>query len=371
MSVPVIDARTSQPYNIKTHTISEAYNSEEFIGIRKNLRNGIQDKNCDHCWRQENRDGRSLRLESIDEYQEVFKSGKTSGLITMQLDLSNQCNLKCRTCNHSDSSMWAKEYFDLNEQHSNITFSEFQKIYNYTLHKEDVFFEDIKKNVLPSLAIIRFQGGEPFLMKRQWAIVDSIIESCLSKDILLGYHTNGTIWNDTIEDKLSKFKEVNLCLSIDDVGSRFEYLRHPGNWLEVNSNIEKIIKWSSIDKDARDILINCVVTPYNLLTLCDLIDYCVSNNIALKLHPTDSPEHFSIANIPTNLKQVFIDKLRSKTYSAEYASEVENVISVLLGSGSSEQWKMFLKTTKIHDQYRNEDFEKTFPELVEVLKHDK
>jgi len=369
MAVPVIDAQTSQPYNIKTHTISESYNSKEFNDIRQNLRNGIQDKNCDHCWQHENRGERSLRLESVghDKYQEVFNSGKVSGLITVQLDLSNQCNLKCRTCNHSDSSMWVKEHFDLYEQHRGISILEFQKLYNFTLHKEDVFFEDFKKNVLPTLAIIRFQGGEPFLMKRQWAIVDSIIESGLSKDILIGYHTNGTIWNETIEEKLSKFKEVNLCLSIDDINDRFEYLRHPGNWAEVKNNLERIIEWSSVDKDSRDLLINCVVTPYNLLTLHDLIDYVASNDIPLNLHPTSSPEHFSISNIPENIKHIFIEKLKSKTYSAEYNEQIENVISVLSGPGSVQQWELFLKTTRLHDNYRNENFEKTFPELTEVL----
>ncbi len=146
-SVPVIDARTDQPYNIKTHTISESYNSKEFNDIRQNLRNGIQDKNCETCWQRENRGERSLRLESTgpDKYQQVFESGKTVGLITMQLDLSNQCNLKCRTCNPSDSSMWVNEYFDLYEQDNDINLIEFQKKYNFTLHKEDVFFEDFKK----------------------------------------------------------------------------------------------------------------------------------------------------------------------------------------------------------------------------------
>ncbi len=371
MAVPVIDSRSGQPYNIKTHTISESYNSDEFNAIRQNLRNGVQDKNCDHCWQQENRGERSLRLESVghDKYQEVFESGKMVGLITVQLDLSNQCNLKCRTCNPNDSSMWVNEYFDVYEQDKSISLIEFQKRYNFTLHKEDVFFEDFKKNVLPTLAVIRFQGGEPFLMKRQWAIVDSIIESGLSKDILIGYHTNGTIWNDAIADKLSKFKEVNLCLSIDDVGERFEYIRHPGNWSDVKNNLESIVAWSSVDTDARDLLINCVVTPYNLLTLHELIDCCVSNNIPLNLHATNFPKHFSISNIPENLKHIFIEKLRSKTYSTEYNDELENVISVLLGEGSAEQWELFLKTSRLHDNYRNENFEKTFPELTAVLKH--
>jgi hypothetical protein len=100
-----------------------------------------------------------------------------------------------------------------------------------------------------------------------------------------------------------------------------------------------------------------------------LLDYCVSNDIPVNLQTTNFPRHFSISNIPENLKHIFIEKLRSKTYSTEYNNELENIISVLSGKGSAEQWEMFLKTTKLHDDYRNENFEKTFPELTEVLKH--
>lgn len=368
LAVPVIDARTGQPYNIKTHTISESYNSDEFNSIRQNLRNSVKDKNCDHCWQQETAGERSLRLESIDEYQEVYQSGKTTGLITVQLDLSNQCNLKCRTCNPIDSSMWIKEHYDLYEQNNELSLVDFQKKFNFTLHKEREFFEDFKNNVVPTLAVVKFQGGEPFLMKRQWDIVDSIIESECAKDILIGYHTNATIWNTDIQDKLSKFKEVNLCLSIDDVGSRFEYLRHPAKWDQVEHNLQTMLDWCSKNKDSRDIMINCVISPYNILTIHTLMDYFVSRDIPVKLHPTNFPEHFSISNIPENIKYIFVEKLKSKTYSKDYQEEIENIISVLTRTGSQESWKMFIKTTKTHDIYRKEEFEKTFPELIEALK---
>lgn len=366
-SVPVIDKGSGQPYNIKTHTISEAYNSEEFNSIRQNLHNGIKDKNCDYCWRLEDTNERSLRLDTIDAYREVYNSGKTSGLLTVQLDLSNQCNLKCRICNSSDSSMWIKEQYDLYERHTGISLINFQKTFNTTLHREREFLEDLKDNVIPNLVVLRFQGGEPFLMKQQWAIVDSVIELGLAKDILLSYHTNGTIWNADIAEKLSKFGEVNLCLSIDDIGDRFEYLRHPAKWTEVENNITSIIQWCAESSDNRDVLINCVVTPYNLYTIHELLDYFIVRDVPVKLHPTDFPNHFSISNIPTSLKNVFLEQLRSKTFPEQYQCEVDNVISMLLNTDNTQAWELFLKTTAIHDTYRNEDYQKTFPEFFKII----
>lgn len=367
MSVPVIDIGSGQPYNIRTHTVSQAFNSKEFNSIRENLRNGIKDKNCESCWREEATSDRSLRLDTIPKYQEVFKSGKTSGLITVQLDLSNQCNLKCRTCNHSDSSMWVKEHYDVYERDKGISLIEFQKTSNTTLHKDHEFLQDLKVNVIPNLAVVRFQGGEPFLIKQQWAIVDSIIEAGKAKDILLSYHTNGTIWNQEIADKLAKFGEVNLCLSIDDIQHRFEYLRHPGKWDQVEHNIKTIIEWCAESSDTRDVLINSVVTPYNLYTIHDLLDYFISMNVPVKLHSTNFPKHFSIANIPNALKSAFLEKLQSHSFPDPYQEEIDNLITVMMNADDPTEWTTFLKTTLLHDNYRNENYQTVFPEFADIV----
>jgi hypothetical protein len=63
-----------------------------------------------------------------------------------------------------------------------------------------------------------------------------------------------------------------------------------------------------------------------------------------------------------------VEKLKSKTYSKDYQEEIENVISVLIKTGSYDQWRFFLRSTKIHDIYRKEKLEKTFPELTDALK---
>lgn len=367
MAVPVIDSRSGQPYNIKYHTISQAFNSLEFKSIRKKLHNNIKDSNCSSCWRSEEAGTRSLRMETIDEYREFFKSKKMVGLLTAQFDLSNQCNLKCRICSPRDSSMWITEQYDLYERDNGISLNDFQKTFNITLHKEHEFLEDLKINVIPNLSALSFQGGEPFLMKQQWNIIDSIIDAGVAQNIALNYHTNGTIWSEIIAEKLSKFRQVNLCLSIDDIGERFEFLRHPAIWQEVENNIDNIIDWYRESSETRSILINSVITPYNLCTIHELLDYFISKNIPVKLHPTNNPDYFSIANIPYSLKSIFLENLNSKKLPDIYQDEINNVISILMNTDNPESWETFLKTTKLHDTYRNEDYKKTFPKFYSII----
>ena len=40
---------------------------------------------------------------------------------------------------------------------------------------------------------------------------------------------------------------------------------------------------------------------------------------------------------------------------------------MLMNTDNPESWKTFLKTTDLHDTYRNEDYKKTFPEFYSVI----
>ena len=365
-SIPVIDEATNSAYNIKTHTVSQAFNSAEFKQIRSNLNDGVQDSHCNTCWQLENNNERSLRQETIGEYDEVYQSGKTSGLLTLQLDLSNQCNLKCRTCSPSASSMWVKEHFDIYKTDSVVPI-EFQKTHTYML-KDQIFINDLTDNVIANLAVLKFQGGEPLLMKQHWNILDTIIQQDRAKDLVVMYHTNGTVWDDRAEQVLSKFQEVILCLSIDDVGNRFEYIRHPGNWESVKSNVAKIQNWCNQSSDSRATSINCVVSPYNVLTINDMIEFCIDNNLPLQLHAAHTPEYFSLSTLPKYIKDRVLKKLQSKQYPELYQDEVDNIVNAINANSSSEErWKEFLQVTEQHDNYRGESFEKTFPELNSIM----
>jgi hypothetical protein len=114
-------------------------------------------------------------------------------------------------------------------------------------------------------------------------------------------------------------------------------------------------------------LINCVVTPYNLYTIHNLLDYFITRGIPVKLHPTDYPNHFSIANIPNSLKTIFLEQLHLRTFPQEYQDEVDNVESVLMKEDDPHTWELFLKTTVLHDTYRNESYETTFPEFFNII----
>ena len=90
--------------------IDELYNGKEFQELRQAFRDGKQPVECYTCWNMESAGNVSLR-------QMVFKRVKDNFNIKLQnyepylidLKLNNVCNLKCRMCGPSASSMIMKE----------------------------------------------------------------------------------------------------------------------------------------------------------------------------------------------------------------------------------------------------------------------
>ena len=364
-SQPVKDSKTGEVFNIRTHTITEAYNSPEFQNIRSNLHSGIQDPHCINCWVVENIGGKSIRTEEVDNESDAYED--VTGLHNLSLDLSNQCNLKCRTCNPDDSSLWIKENYDVYGTKS-IKIQDYHKTYNNNLQREERFYEDLKSNVLPVVKEIHFKGGEPMLLKKQWELVDHMIQSGVAQEKVLSYHTNATIWNKTIEDKLEKFQTTAISCSIDDICSRFEYLRHPAKWGEVEQNINYIKKWTQASTD-RYMAVNVVVSIYNVLTIDELIDYFSQRDIKIYLHPTISPAHFSITNLPASIKETAYNRLSKRSWNDEYDRELNNLLTMMTGADQDlDLWRDFLTFTKTHDEYRKESAEQTFTELWNNIK---
>src|SRR5262249_16150554 len=104
---------------------------------------------------------------------------------------------------------------------------------------DDAFiFGEVLRNAA-NLKRLYITGGEPLLMKRVIEIVDFLIES-RNTDLTLEFSTNCTKINTEILRKLSKFRAVNLALSLDGFGDAHEYIRFPAKWYVIDRNIRRL-----------------------------------------------------------------------------------------------------------------------------------
>ena len=353
-------------------SILENFNNSKALVIRENLNNGIRDPGCSLCWQEEDAGRESKRVRDNHRYNHEISNGLRQpyeGLAKLELNLGNTCNIKCRTCHSTISSTWMKEDYDLN--HKTISFKDYSanmKKYHQTYDEDSPFWEDLTDN-LPTIKQFDFYGGEPFLSKKMWEILKICVDKGYASDIELHYNTNGTNWPKEVE-LFKNFKSVNLSFSIDGIGERFEYMRYPAVWDEVKENMQRAVQ---LNKDHKNLSLSWCITLSNLniYYLPEILDeyYTNWNEFGFYLNLVHGPEHYNVSIMPSDVKEKVLEKLNtiSKSYTDAWF-HLEGIIGFIKnGNFNKKEWRVFVNTVKTHDDYRKQDFYKTFQEYASIV----
>lgn len=170
-----------------------------------------------------------------------------AGWIDIQADIT--CNGGCLICGPWNSSFWQTELARHKEWSIVPVERDLKTLVDSVFAQVDV----------SELRLLQFLGGEPFLSDvDQWAMAHiEHPEQCVLK-----YTTNGSVYpqSDRI-DSWRRFKEVQINLSIDGIGAKFEYLRYPLQWNRVESHIQRYLNEREINFSFH---INHTLTPLNI-----------------------------------------------------------------------------------------------------------
>ena len=201
--------------------------------VHKDILADVPSPDCKKCWTAEAAGIKSKR--QIDNDNLVRLTGQTleqlktqaqthEQVISWQIKLSNDCNLACKTCYAEDSTSWYNEHNFYNPKH------QFKKVVKIQPDSMDyINFEAVKH--------IEFLGGEPFITRLHVPFLQRLLEKG-NTDLQLCYTTNGMKLPDAdVVNILQQFKNVVIKISIDGIGSRFEYLRWPADWNQLQDNI--------------------------------------------------------------------------------------------------------------------------------------
>jgi sulfatase maturation enzyme AslB (radical SAM superfamily) len=369
-SLNAVDVNTGIELSKKTHTLQEAFDSEFFQSIRNNLTQGIKDENCSKCWKEEAQGIESARLYEIKRLSEYESSYTVPEMKYVDVALGNQCNIKCRSCNPNDSSLWAKEYYDINLKESSITFRDFKKEKTFLEKDDSRFMKELLSKDLSKVKHLGFFGGEPFLMKSTWRILKFLIDHGYSQNINLVFDTNATIWDIHKSQILENFKEVRLRLSIDDLQERFNYLRHPADWAAVYENIKSIVKWKNQAPSKRLITIQPSVSSYNIWDIENILKFADDIDSEFFINLVQEPTCISLLSMPNSIKKYFRQHVTELiTRYPQHRIQLEKLTEYyLIDNVIDNDWSDFAKEVNVRDNYRNESFQKTFPEYYSFIK---
>jgi radical SAM protein with 4Fe4S-binding SPASM domain len=364
--------------SVKQHSLDEIFNSNYMQDLRQQFRQGHKPETCKKCWTEEAAGRTSKRLNTQVKFKESIKDvpvlqDTIDGIWFLDLKLGNICNLKCRICGSWSSSKWAGEEIDYLKQ-SGATkarqkqHTAYQMLKQGAWPRESQMFWQSLDQLLPTVKYLEFTGGEPFLIQEHIDLLKRAADLGYAKNIGLHYNTNGTVYPTELEAVWADFKRVEIALSIDNVGQRFEYERYGADWSEVNKNVRKfeLLKSSCANIDLQ---LCFTVNVLNVLYLDDLLNWATTvkfdNYHWNMLH---GPEEMSIASLSVDAKNQIIQQLTQQFANTAFKKDVDNLIS-MMNNGTSMDSKFLIGKLSITDQYRKQHLSQTHPELARILNY--
>jgi sulfatase maturation enzyme AslB (radical SAM superfamily) len=297
--------------------------------VQESINNQQRSPACNTCWNLEDRgqtSERQIHNRSFDFYldrdlelieQDALKEGHKSKII--KLTTSNLCNGTCVTCGSDHSSAWAS--------------LENKKI-NYRVADTDQLDIDWAQIVQLS-----FVGGEPLLEKKNFVILQKLIELNNTK-CFVSIVTNGSIeLSQSQLDILSKFTNLNICVSIDGTDKVFDYIRYPLSWNHLIFNLEKF------KKIAQHVSVSCMISNLNILHYTKIVNFFKSQNINYLCKQIEWPSYFSPGNLTTEFKQKVLSQ------NSEYHDQVESFLRC--GHSTPRSLMDFWKEIDRQDQLKN------------------
>jgi len=346
-------------FNIVDDKIDEYLESDMLNNVKEEMLNDQWPKGCERCKIEEENNIKSKRQLDYIRWKEEYENyNESKGFITASIAFGNTCNLKCITCGPSASSRWRKEYLDL---------------YGVDVTPLETLDDENYKNLfehMPNIIHLDIPGGEPFLSKieKQKKLLKTYIDNNQSKNISIHYTTNAQIFpNDEWWELWSHFKKIDIQLSIDGTGNRYEYIRYPAKWSLLCENVEKFVSYEG-SLDNLSLSVSHTVSAYNIYYLSEFFDWCRQVGLPTPwCGSVHTPLHMRPSVYPDTIKRKIIDHLRTSKHE-----EIINWVSLLENSDDSQYYKVFCDMRNKHDLYRNLEYNKTFPELSKLInKQDK
>lgn len=179
------------------------------------------------------------------------------------------CNLSCNYCGEKCSSRWAAL--------KNMPAKSGTRLY----YQQVCEYLDQHRHHLREVALV---GGEPLLLNENERVLDVIPDACTVTLI-----TNASVDFETnpIVRKLLSRSRVGWSMSFDNVGARFEYVRHGAMWSQLEKNIDVIRQhfgqghWGGI---------HAVYNIYNATRLAEFVAWAKSLGLSTHWQSLYQPE---------------------------------------------------------------------------------
>ena len=237
-------------------------NSAHMRERRQQHLSGERHPDCAVCWGLEDRGVQSPR-QIENSYNQPRFEHLNSANRHLELLVSNTCDLACRYCASSHSSVWAERLQDDEWQKTALRSLQDQQQYNNLLQETYAWIDDR----MDHWDAISFTGGEVAIMPRFYDITETMqIKGKLIK-IMTNLNTPDA-YMDRFVNVLQKLaaagNTVEIRASIDGIGDKNDWQRQGADWTRMRKN------WLRLAKLPVQIYVALTMTPLTLEGMVDV-----------------------------------------------------------------------------------------------------
>lgn len=337
--------------SILNNSLDTIFYSQAMRQLRQELLHGQQSTGCDHCWNLEKQQIKSNRQWHLDFYAAEFYTNWIDNPQIRSVDFrpGNVCNFKCRICGPSASSQIIHELLRFSTNLDEI--QNLKKINGQWFDQDSRFIEQLLL-LLPQLINIDLYGGEPFLLKQLPKFLKQATDSGHASHIRLHFNTNGSIFPNALMQYLRLFQQVDISISVDNVGDRFEFERG-GAWDIVEQNIAQFRVETNFN-----VSIMPTINIQNVFYIEDLIAWADQTQTRIVFNYLDQPEHLNIDHMTPNAKQLIVSRYHNHPHP-----ELQK-IAVRVKHSTGSDGTEFVRYMKQLDQQRKENFLNSHNEIA-------
>jgi wyosine [tRNA(Phe)-imidazoG37] synthetase (radical SAM superfamily) len=316
--------------------LSDNFNLKQ---IQFDLLNDIQSTACQKCWDIEQQGNDSRRIQEnrfldykldrdIEKIEQDCKDGN-SKILMQQITLSNLCNQACVTCGPALSTKWRSLV-------SNKTIP----IVKLNLTNNRIDYKDVKR--------LYILGGEPLYDPLLFDILQLLIDHN-NTNCFISFVTNGSVFLSKRQlNMLAQFDNINICISVDGIESRFEYMRWPGKWNRLLENIEQYKEITN-----NNISISYTVSSVNAIYYDETISWFLKNNLRYNHNIVSKPSWASLSRAPTPIKE----KLQKNNFFKSWTDT----------SGNEIPMSLFFDELQKQDELKHIALKEYMPELYSII----
>ena len=363
---------SGEKFNLKSASFSAIQHSKHMQALRQEFLDGVQPQTCRKCWREERSGRTSKRMHTLDRLKHILSgpqewTTQARPLLFLDLKLGNICNLKCRICGSWSSSTFAAEELQwLRHGEEKKESPHYQMLRQGAWPKENLKFWTEIDQILDQIRYIEFTGGEPFMIQEHFDMLQGMVDRGIAHQVEIHYNTNGTHWPAEAEHIWKHFKTVEIAVSIDDIGERFEYQRTNAAWSEVCANVANFRQLRQRHGNIR--LQACItVNVFNVYYLEHVANWAVRQGFDfIYWNMMHDAYYFSIATLPAQAKMAVTEHLMSARVPEKIQKEFQQIIA-FMNNGASLDGKLLRIRLSDFDYKRNQNLAEVEPEFAQLI----